>query len=57
MQVTIGERLQELAMRAESLTIAISNLPQSNTRRNLLASTEYVWLNGYAKDIRKRVSN
>jgi hypothetical protein len=54
MQVTIGERLQELAMRAQKLIDAITKLEPSQ-RATIMRSPEYKYLMVYAKDVRKRV--
>jgi|21_taG_2_1085346.scaffolds.fasta_scaffold193701_2 hypothetical protein len=54
MQVTIGERLQELAMRAQTLIYAIEKL-ESSQRAELMKSYEYKYLMAYAEDVRKRV--
>jgi|13_taG_2_1085334.scaffolds.fasta_scaffold350340_2 hypothetical protein len=54
MQVTIGERLQELAMRAQNLFDAIEKL-ESSQRVELMKSYEYKHLMAYADDVRKRV--
>jgi|MDSY01.2.fsa_nt_gb hypothetical protein len=54
MQVTIGERLQELAMRAQKLIYAIETL-ESTQRTKLMRSREYKHLMLYAEDVRKRV--
>ena len=60
MQVTIGERLQELAIRAERLFSAIEGnaLPEkidSSLRDKIKLSPQYMHLKVYVDDIRKRV--